>query len=49
MVVSGGDLILPLLLKHLVTSGGQKFNSPAVNKVAGGSGYGGLCRLQFVV
>ena len=45
----GGDLILPLHPKHFVTLGGQKFNSAAVNEVAGGSEYGGLCRLQFVV
>ena len=49
MVVVSGDLILPLHPKHLVTLRGQKFNSVSVNKVAGGSGYGGLCKLQFVV
>ena len=49
MVVVSGDLVLPLHPKHLVTLRGQKFNSVFVNKVAGGSGYGGLCNLQFVV
>ena len=39
MVVVGGDLILLLHPKHLVTLGGQKLNSAAVNKVAGGSEY----------
>ena len=47
--MTGGDLILALHPKHLVTLGGQKFNSAALNKVAGGSGYGGLCNLQFAV
>ena len=49
MVVIGGDLMLPLHPKHLVVLGGQKFNSAAVNKVAVGSGYSDLCRLEFVV
>ena len=44
-VMTGGDLILPLHPKHLVTLGGQKYNSATVNKVAGGSGWGGLCGL----
>ena len=48
MVVIGEDLMLLLHPKHLVALGGQKFNSTAVNKVADASGYGGLCRLQFV-
>ena len=49
MVVISGDLIFSSHPKHLVTLGGQKFNGATVKKVAGGSGYGGLCRLQFVV
>ena len=45
MVVILGDLILSLHLKYLVMLGGQKFNGV----VACGSGYGGLCRLQYNV